>query len=140
MSKSTTATAALPVVSRKPNALPKRRVLVVDDDLDSVNSMAVLLKMMGQEARFAVNSLAAIGVVRSFRPEVILLDIRLPGFNGNDVASQLRYEPGMERTRIIAMTACSNSEDRQRALDAGCTDYFVKPLHPETLQALLEKP
>jgi CheY-like chemotaxis protein len=68
--------------SLKPSAQPKRKVLVVEDNLDSVHSMAVLIRSMGHEVQFAINGFAAIAVARNFRPEVILLDIGLPRFQG----------------------------------------------------------
>jgi CheY-like chemotaxis protein len=116
---------------------PKRRVLVVDDNLDAVHSMAMLLKLLGHEVQFAINGFAAIDVARKFRPEIILLDIGLPDFQGDDIARQLKWEPGLERTRIIAVTGRSDDEVRQRAIAAGCEQFFVKPLDMPTLEALL---
>jgi CheY-like chemotaxis protein len=118
---------------------PKRRVLVVDDDLDSVHSMAMLLKSMGHEVQFAINGFAAIDIARAFRPELILLDIALPDVNGEDIARQLKWEPGLERTRIVAVTGRSGADDRKRALEAGCEDFCVKPLAPTTLESLLAR-
>ena len=118
----------------------KRRVLVVDDNLDAVHSMATLLKMLGHEVQFAINGFAALDVARKFRPEVILLDIGLPDFQGDDIARQLKWEPGLEGTRIIVVTGRNDDEVRQRAADAGCEQFFVKPLDMPTLEALLENP
>ena len=126
----------------RPDPLPqrKRRVLVVDDNLDTVQSMALLLKLHGHEVQFAINGLAAIDIARKFRPEVIFLDIGLPDFNGNQIANQLKWEPGLENLRIIAVSGRSEDEYRQRALAAGCEDYRVKPLDPAVLEELLAKP
>lgn len=118
----------------------KRRVLVVDDNLDAVHSMAMLLKMLGHEVQFAINGFAALDVARKFRPEVILLDIGLPDFQGDDIARQLKWEPGLEGTRIIVVTGRNDDEVRQRMIDAGCEQFFVKPLDMPTLEALLENP
>jgi DNA-binding response OmpR family regulator len=125
-----------------PPPLPqlKRRVLVVDDDLDTVHSMAMLIKMMGHEVQFAINGFAAIDVARTFRPQVILLDLGLPDFKGDQIAKQLKWEPGLENVRIIAISGRSGEEDRQRALAAGFEDYRVKPLDPAVLEELLAKP
>jgi CheY-like chemotaxis protein len=128
------------VVSLKPDLQPRRRVLVVEDNLDSVHSMAVLIKEMGHEVQFAINGFAAIDVARKFRPEVVLLDIGLPDFDGDDIARQLKWEPGLEKMRIIAITGRSGDEIRRRALDAGCEGFCVKPLDPATLEELLAKP
>jgi CheY-like chemotaxis protein len=102
--------------------------------------MAMLLKMMGHEVQFAINGFAAIDIARNFRPEVVLLDIGLPDFEGDQIANQLKWEPGLENMRIIAITGRSQDQDRQRALAAGCEDYHVKPLDPSLLERLLAKP
>jgi CheY-like chemotaxis protein len=115
-----------------------RRVLVVEDNLDGVHSMAVLIKIMGHECQFAINGFAALKIAAEFRPEIILLDIGLPYFNGHDLAKQLRYEPGLEQCRIIAITALPEY-DRQRAIDAGCDEFYRKPLDPRLLEELLAK-
>jgi len=118
---------------------PRSRVLVVDDNIDAVHSMAVLMKMMGHEVEFAINGLAALDIAKAFKPDVILLDIGLPDFGGDQIARQLKYEPGFERTRIIAITGLPISEVRERALQAGCEAVYAKPLAPAALEDLLEK-
>ena len=125
------------VHSLKPGAESKRRILVVEDNLDSVHSMAMLLKSMGHEVQFAINGFAALHVARSFRPEVILLDIGLPDFKGDQIASQFKYEPGLQKARIIAITGLPLAEVEQRALHAGCEQVFAKPMDPAVLEKLL---
>ena len=115
----------------------RQRVLVVEDNLDAVQSMAVLIKMMGHEVQFAINGFAAIDVARTFRPNIILLDIGLPDFRGDDIARQLRYEPGMEDTRIIAISGLPDDDLEERAKAAGCKQFYRKPIAPETLEQLL---
>jgi CheY-like chemotaxis protein len=114
-------------------------VLVVDDNLDAVHSMALLLKMMGHEVQFAINGFAALDVARSFRPDLILLDIGLPDFKGDVIARQLKYEPGLEHTRIIAITGLPVSEVRAVALEAGCEAVYAKPLAPAVVEELVAK-
>lgn len=116
----------------------KRRVLVVEDNLDAVHSMATLVKMMGHECQFAINGFAALQIAREWRPDVILLDIGLPDFKGYEIARQLKWEPGLEGTRIIAITALPEA-DRQRALDSGCAEFYRKPMDPMLLEQLLAK-
>lgn len=128
------------VVSLKPGVSPKRRVLVVDDNLDAVQMMAMLIKDIGHEVRFAINGFAAIEEARRFRPDVILLDINLPDFKGHVIARQLRHDPGLEKTRIVAVTGMTNTAElRQRVLDAGCEALYQKPLDPRMLEELLEQ-
>lgn len=127
------------VRSVRPNAEGSRRVLVVEDNLDAVHSMATLIKMMGHECQFAINGFAALDIARQFRPDIILLDIGLPDFKGYDIAKQLKWEPGLEATRIIALTALPDA-DRQRAIEAGCDEFYRKPLDPVLLEQLLAKP
>ena len=124
------------VVSPKPNPADRRRVLVVEDNLDAVHSMAMLVKMMGHECKFAINGFAALQIARQYKPDIVLLDIGLPDFKGYDIAKQLRRESGLEQMRIVAITALPDA-DRQRALDSGCDEFYRKPLNPVTLEQLL---
>ena len=121
----------------KPSAFQKRRVLVIEDNLDSVHSMAVLVKMMGHEVQFAINGFAALDIARQFRPDIVLLDIGLPDFNGCDVVRQLKWEPGFEDTRFVAISALPAQQHKQKALDAGCTDFYAKPIDPRVLEEML---
>lgn len=99
--------------------------------------MAALLRLMGHEVDFAINGFAALDVARRFRPDFILLDIGLPDFKGDSIARQLKYEPGLEETHIIAVTGLALHEVESRAIEAGCERVFAKPLSPEVLEALL---
>jgi len=78
-------------------------VLVVDDDLDQVQSMALLLKDMGHVVDFAITGVAALEVARRFRPDVVFLELTLPDIDGVEVAKQLRTEPGLQSARIISV-------------------------------------
>jgi CheY-like chemotaxis protein len=126
------------VVPLQPSSASRKRVLVVEDNLDTVHTMATLIKMMGHECQFAINGFAALQIAREFRPDVILLDVFLPDFKGYDIAKQLKWEPGMEDTRIIAVSALPDA-DRDCALAAGCDEFYRKPLDPAMLERLLEK-
>jgi CheY-like chemotaxis protein len=125
------------VVNINPVAQHKLRILVVDDNLDAVHMMATLLRMMGHEVDFAINGIGAIEAARRFKPDMILLDIGLPDFKGDKIATQLRYEPGFEKTRIIAITGQPLDRVEQRARAAGCEAIFAKPIATKTLEKLL---
>jgi two-component system CheB/CheR fusion protein len=127
------------VTNLRPVPETKRRVLIVEDNLDSVHSMATLVKAMGHQCEFAIHGFAALDIARKFRPDVILLDIGLPDFKGDKIAAQLKYEPGLENTRIIAITGLPQHEIRERALEAGCEDVYAKPMDPAKLEELLAK-
>lgn len=121
----------------KPGVAQRRRVLVIEDNLDSVHTMASLVKMMGHEVEFAINGFAALDIARRFRPDVVLLDIGLPDFNGCQIVQQLKWEPGFERTRFIAVSALPAQQYRNAALAAGCTDFFPKPIDPKVVEDIL---
>lgn len=116
-------------------ALRLARVLVVDDDLDTIQALALLLKELGYEARFAISGLGAIESARKFKPDVVLLDVHLPDLEGDKVARLLRFEPGLENVRIIAISG--DDRTKARALQAGCAKFYVKPISPRVLKELL---
>lgn len=114
-----------------------RRILVVDDNLDSAESLAMLLDLQGHEVSTAPDGPAAIATALSFRPEVIFLDIGLPGMDGYEVARRLRSEPDLDGTVLIAMTGYGRDEDVQRAMEAGFDRHLVKPLDFAQVETLL---
>ena len=115
---------------------PRRRVLVVDDNLDYLHSMTQLLRAMGHEADFAINATVALSVARYFRPDTIMLDILLPDGDGRLLADELRREVGRDDVRIVCVTGRSN-EDPRRSLQAGCDAHYVKPLTSAEIEQLL---
>jgi CheY-like chemotaxis protein len=116
---------------------PARRVLVVDDVPDSVESLSTLLRLLGQEVRAAYDGPEAIRVAEDFQPDLILLDIGMPGMSGLDVCRELRKRPATSRTRIVALTGYGQEEDRRRSKEAGFDRHIVKPLDPDALDDLL---
>lgn len=118
----------------------KRKVLVIEDNRDGADTLAMLLRMMGHEVQIAYSGAEGLRVAGAFEPDVILLDIGLPGICGYDVAKTLRQQPGFEHTVFIAMTGYGQDDDKQRSLEAGFSHHFVKPLDPKSLAQLLESP
>jgi PAS domain S-box-containing protein len=113
------------------------RILVVDDNEDSAESMATLVGMWGHDVRTANDAAGALRAAAEHRPEVVLLDIGMPQVSGYEVAQQLRAMPGFERTVLIAMTGYGQEEDRRRTKEAGFNHHLTKPVQPETLKAIL---
>jgi CheY-like chemotaxis protein len=112
-------------------------VLVVDDNQDAAESVALLLRLWGHEVRTAHEGVSALKAARSYLPEVVLLDLGLPGLDGYEVARQLRGEQGEGPLLIVAMTGYGQDEDRRRSREAGFDHHLVKPVDPHTLQGLL---
>ena len=113
------------------------RILIVDDNIDIARTFYVALRGEGYDAQFAVNGYSAIEAARRFRPEVVLLDIGLPDFDGCELARLLRRVPGVEGARILAVSGRDGEEARRRALQAGCDEYVLKPVAPFVLERLL---
>lgn len=115
----------------------RRRVLVVEDNIDTVRTLVALLKAAGHEVEFAINGYAAISAAVKFRPEVVILDLGLPGLSGFDVCSRLKQEPAFKDTRFIAVSGYSSDADRVRSRAAGCDIHLAKPADPKELLALV---
>ncbi|MFT6082001.1 MAG: two-component system CheB/CheR fusion protein, partial [Planctomycetota bacterium] len=113
------------------------RVLAVDDNVDTVTSLSMLLKVSGHSVRIAYDGLAAIKVALEFLPEVVLLDIGLPGLNGFEVAKRLRAEPTLANVVLVALTGYGQEADRQEALKAGFDHHMVKPASFGSLAKIL---
>jgi CheY-like chemotaxis protein len=123
-----------------PAAGAARRVLVVDDNVDAAESSAFLLRFSGHEVEVAHDGEAALKAVRDFRPEVVLLDIGLPGLSGYEVARELRSRPENEGLILAAVTGYGHDDDRRRSREAGFDYHLTKPLDPDTLTAFVDSP
>jgi len=110
-----------------------RRVLIVDDNTDAANSLAMLLSLRGHQTQVAFNGREALERLRGFQADVVLLDIGLPGTDGYELAERLRANPELRGMRLVALTGYGQMEDQQRARAAGFDDHLVKPV---TLAAL----
>src|SRR5262249_56660029 len=100
-------------------AAPQRHILVVDDNVDAAESVALLLRMEGHDVRVAHDGPAALAAVGAEPPDLVFLDIGMPVMNGYDVAQRLRQRPGLEHLLLVAMTGWGQEEDRRRSQEAG---------------------
>ncbi len=114
------------------------RVLVVDDNEDTAQSLAMLLDVMGYEVRMAHDGLAAVQAADDFQPRVALLDIGLPHLSGYDVARHIREHQG-EDVVLVAITGWGTAEDVKRSMDAGFNHHFTKPADPERLKEIIAR-
>ena len=114
------------------------RVLVVDDYPDNAESMAMVLRLFGYEVHTALDGREALRKAQANPPDVVLLDISMPGMDGYRLARQLRSLFG-EKLRLIAITAHSFEEDHQRCLEAGIDLHLIKPADPKELRSLLQQ-
>ena len=115
----------------------RRRVLVVDDNRDAAVSLAMMLKLMGNETKTAHDGLEALDVAAAYRPELILLDIGMPKLNGYDTARHIRQQPWGKGVVLVALTGWGQEEDRRKSQDAGFDHHMTKPIEPAALEKLL---
>jgi two-component system CheB/CheR fusion protein len=116
-----------------------RSILVVDDNRDSAESLAMVLGVHGHHVETRGDGPSALVAVRERRPDVVVLDIGLPQMDGYEVARQLRAMPGGQEMVLIALTGYGQSEDKQRSLDAGFNYHLVKPVDPGILEKLITR-
>jgi CheY-like chemotaxis protein len=114
-----------------------RRVLIADDNADAAESLAMLLRLRGHEVRTAHNGHDALVVAADFRPDAAVIDLGMPGLNGNDVVEKIRGEPWGEGMLLVALTGWGQQEDRRRTAEAGFDHHLVKPADPAELDQLL---
>jgi CheY-like chemotaxis protein len=114
-----------------------RRVLIVDDNQDSTESLARLLKLTGHEVETALDGMSALRTARSYEPEIVFLDIGLPETDGYEIARRLREDESLSKMTLIAMTGYGQEEDRRKALEAGFDGHMVKPADPADVEKLL---
>jgi len=120
--------------------VPGRRVLVVEDHVDSARSLAQLLASWGHEVRLARDGHEALAAVDGYRPEVVLLDIGLPGMDGREVARRLRERPGEDRPVLVALSGYAPDGDGLRGRCDEFDRHLVKPVEPDALRELLALP
>jgi CheY-like chemotaxis protein len=130
---------AEPTAAAGVTSVERCRILVVDDNIDSAESMAAMLKLYGHEVRVAYDGQAAVESALAFRPQVVLLDIGLPILDGYEVARRLRRLDETKDMFLIAVTGYGKTEDRVRALTTGFNYHITKPADPEELDMVIKK-
>lgn len=129
-----------PPVSRPSSARApqvRRRVLVIDDSVPTAQSMARVLELWNHEVRVCFDAASALQVAQEFHPEVVLSDLSLPEVDGYQFARRLRQLPGMDKTRLIAITGHGHEDDRQRSTEAGFDQHLLKPVSPDVLAEIM---
>jgi PAS domain S-box-containing protein len=120
--------------------LPCHRVLVVDDNHDAADSLALLLKLAGQDVQAAYDGPSALTRAEEFLPHLVFLDLGMPGMDGYEVAQRLRQQPGGTKMLLVAVTGWGQEEDRRRSQEAGFDGHMVKPTDPDTLRQFFTDP
>jgi len=113
------------------------RILIVDEELDTAQSLAVLFRGMGKTVEYAINGAKALEIARRMEPDMVFVDIGLPDIDGWTLMRQLISEAGRRRIRVVCITGRSGDEDRRKSLEAGCEDHLVKPVDPAHIERLV---
>lgn len=124
---------AMPIPAKE-----NRKILVVDDNADAADSLAILLRMAGYVVEIAYDGPEALKEAHSFQPDVVLLDIGLPGMDGYEVVQELKKMPEMQQCVLVAVTGYARDDDRRQAREAGFHFHLTKPINHESLKALLD--
>jgi PAS domain S-box-containing protein len=114
-----------------------RRILVVDDNRDAATTLARMLKLLGNDVRTTHDGIQALGVADEFRPEIILMDVGMPGMSGYEATRRIREQPWGPSTIIIALTGWGQAGDRIQSRDAGCDGHLVKPVSLPDLEQMI---
>jgi CheY-like chemotaxis protein len=122
------------------NSAPsRRRILVADDNHDAGETMAMLLRLDGHEVDVAHDGIEAVEMFVRLQPDVVILDIGMPGLSGHEAAKRIREQSGGRAVTLIAVTGWGQKADKDRAAAAGFDHHFTKPVEPTVLSALLLK-
>jgi CheY-like chemotaxis protein len=116
-----------------------RRILVTDDDADSAETLAIVLRVAGHEVQIAHDGPSTLEIATAFRPDVIFLDVGLPGMDGFETARQLRQVAGLDKVVLVALTGYGREEDRRRAGEVGIDHFLVKPTPPKLLTDIVRQ-
>jgi two-component system, cell cycle response regulator DivK len=119
--------------------MTEKCVLVADDNADNRAVYVMMLEHLGYRVIEADDGESACAAAAAARPDLILMDLQMPGVNGFQATQQLKEDPATADIPIVAVTAMAMREDRQMALAAGCDDYYAKPLEPRVMAKVVEK-
>lgn len=126
-----------PPVSPSSIPVPNRRVLVIDDNADAADTLVAILSLLGHDAVAAHNGIEGLRAAERQHPDVVFLDIGMPGMNGFEVAVAMRHIAGLESVRIVALTAWRDEETRARAKSAGFDLHLTKPTSIEVIEEII---
>ena len=121
--------------------VPQRtaRVLLVEDNPDAAESLTILLELLGHHVRAVYDGIAALDAARASTPDVMVVDIGLPGMDGYEVARRVRRDPALTQVVLVALTGYGREEDKREAMAAGFDHHLVKPVNPDTLHSLVAR-
>ena len=136
------ATAFVPAEDERPAKLEPddsatEKILIVEDNRDQADSLGKLLRLLGHEVRLSYDGEEAVGAAMDFRPDVVLLDLGLPGMNGYEVAQRIVENPKLKKPLLIAQTGWGQEQDRERTRQAGFDYHLVKPVDVAKVQEIL---
>ena len=116
---------------------PRKLILIADDNVDAAESLQMWLQMSGHEVHIALDGVRALAAAESLRPQVVLLDLGMPGLSGYDVARRIREQPWGQEIVLVALTGWGQEEDRRRTTEAGFNHHLTKPVPPDTIEELI---
>ncbi|RFU46952.1 response regulator [Paraburkholderia sp. DHOC27] len=114
-----------------------KQILLVDDQADAIDALAMLLELDGHQVRTAYSGAGALAIVDGFIPDLALIDVSMPDMSGMDLARLLRQNQALARTRLVALTGFSDEANKRQATDAGFDAHVVKPLSADQLASLI---
>ena len=131
------ARAELPALPPTPSARIRHRVVIIDDNSDAATTLSMLIEELGGSTRTANDAFSGLLAVQEFRPDIVFLDVGMPGMNGYEVCRRIRRTASQRPMLIVAVTGWGQEQDKQRALDAGFDYHLTKPVDPAALTDLL---
>jgi CheY-like chemotaxis protein len=127
-----------PVAETAPRG-PRRRILIVEDNRDAAESLAMLLKLTGHQVQVAYDGNEGVAAAAEFRPELVLMDLGMPHMDGYEAARRMRAGPGGDESILVALTGWGADHDRRRAQESGFDQHLIKPVDPDALTRMIEQ-